>query len=157
MTTDESRKAYSLQLIASYRRPLEPFFRYIPWFSERVNKKQGQFFDGEDISGTIPIAVYDSTLLNFVRGMQETGLMDRNYPYIFRKYYLNTVFDERALIERCGLTEVDVILGIMAKYVLGGMTRGVLWNEAVEEGIFYLGLTRIKTILEMYSDVTVHR
>jgi len=148
----EKDKAYQLSLIAKYREPLEPYFRYMPWFLERKNKNLEKFYDGDEISGTFSFPVYESTLLNFVQGIQTTGLIDRNYPYLYSKYGLHSTDEELALIERCGLAEVADILAVVSKYVLGGMTKGRMWNEAVEYGIFYHALARIRDILNVYSD-----
>ena len=42
-------------------------------------------------------------------------------------------------------------MGIMAKYVLGGMTKGKLWSEAVENGVFLQALLKIKELLEVWD------
>ncbi|MDR2547215.1 MAG: hypothetical protein LBC96_06850 [Lachnospiraceae bacterium] len=155
METDNS-KEYLLQVIAHYRQPLEPFFRYIPWFLERKDKNLERLYDGDDVNGTISFPVYDSTLLGFIRAMNDTGLMDRNYPYILRRKNLYSYIDELEQIENCHLQEIDVIIGIISKYVLGGMTRGRLWNEAVEYGIFYHSLARIKFLTEIFTDTAAN-
>ena len=147
----EKEIAYQQQLAADYRQWLEPYFRYIPWFEERKGRKQARMYDGENTSATIAVPVYDSTLLNFVRGMQDTGLMNRNYPYIYSKYGLRTFSDELFRIEQCKLKNIDIIIGIISKYVLGGMTKGKLWTDAVEEGIFYHALVRIKELLDIFD------
>ena len=148
----ESDKAYRLQLIAEYRASMEPYFRYIPWFEERRGQNQTKLYDGDNTSATISVPVYDSTLLNFVRGMQDTGLMNRNYPYIYSRHGLTSFQSEIMKIQSCDLKDMDIIIGIISKYVLGGMARGKMWTSAVEEGIFYHALVRIKEILAMWTD-----
>ncbi|MDE7249966.1 MAG: hypothetical protein K2N82_08780, partial [Lachnospiraceae bacterium] len=101
---------------------------------------------------SITIPVYDGTLLNFVKEMNATGLMDRNYVYIFSRNKIHTEQDELRMIDKSELKDIENILGIMAKYVLGGMTKGVLWSRAVENGVFYHGLKRIKELLEMWDE-----
>ncbi|MCL2719602.1 MAG: hypothetical protein FWE14_12585 [Lachnospiraceae bacterium] len=149
----ENDKEYRLKLIADYRQWLDPYFRYIPWFLERKGKNQAKTYDGDNTSATISVPVYDSTLLNFIRGMQDTGLMNRNYPYVYSKYGLHSFEDEINRIEKCDLKDVDIIIGIISKYVLGGMSKGKLWTDAVEEGIFYYALVRIKQILDVWGEV----
>ena len=39
----------------------------------------------------------------------------------------------------------------MAKYVLGGMTKGMLWGVAVEEGVFLAVLLKMKEIMEFWD------
>jgi len=148
----EHDKAYRLQMIAEYRSWLEPYFRYIPWLLERKGQRQTKIYDGNNTSHTVPVPVYDSTLLNFVRGMQDTGMMNRNYPYVYSKNMLHNHEDELALIEKCELKDMDIIIGIISKYVLGGMAKGILWSDAVEEGIFYHALVRMKEILEVWGE-----
>lgn len=147
----ENEKAYRRQQIEEYRGHLEPFFRLIPWLEERMGKNQSRLYDGSDVSRSVGIPVYDSRLLHFVKEMQATGLMDRNYPYIYRKYELPTAQEEIRLINRTVLQDIHVILCIISKYVLGGMTRGKLWTDGVEEGIFYHALVRMKEILEVWD------
>ena len=101
---------------------------------------------------SVPIPVYDSTLLGFVKEMQGTGLMNRNYVYTFSRYGIRTEQDERDHIQRVELKEIEVVIDIMAKYVLGGMTKGILWSRAVENGIFLLGLKKIKELLEVWDE-----
>ncbi|MCL2051250.1 MAG: hypothetical protein FWG91_05940 [Lachnospiraceae bacterium] len=148
----ENDKEHRLQLIADYRQWLEPYFRYIPWFEERIGKNQAKLYDGDNTSQTISVPVYDSTLLNFVKSINSTGFMNRNYPYIYSKYGLTSCADELARIEKCDLKDVDVIVGIISKYVIGGMAKGKLWTDAVSEGIFYHALVRIKQILDVWGD-----
>lgn len=148
----ENDKAYRKQKIEEYRGYLDPFFRFIPWFRERMGSKQERVYDGNDVSHSVPVPVYDSTLLNFVRGMQATGLMNRNYPYIYSRHAMRTAADEISQMEHTTLKDIDVIIGIISKYVLGGMTRGRLWTDAVEEGIFYHALTRMKQILDVWDE-----
>ncbi|MDR0221321.1 MAG: hypothetical protein LBI54_07970 [Lachnospiraceae bacterium] len=149
----ENDKAYRLQVVAEYRALLDSYFRYIPWFQERMGRKLGRLYDGDaDISHTIAVPVYDSTLLSFVKGIQDTGLINRNYPYIYSQHNIHDLTDELAWIARCELQDIEVILGIVSKYVLGGMTRGQVWNDAVEDGIFYHALVRIQEILGQWTD-----
>ena len=39
----------------------------------------------------------------------------------------------------------------MAKYVLGGMIRGNLWTDAIENGIFLEALLKIRELLEVHD------
>lgn len=49
------------------------------------------------------------------------------------------------MIAQSGITEMDVLKGILSKYVMGGMTKGKLWTEAVRNRIF---LNIIKKMLK---------
>lgn len=149
----EKENLYRKELIDKYRRIMGNMFRYLPWLEERSGEKMVRNYQGSDMpQRSITIPVYDSTLLNFVKEMNATGLMDRNYVYIFSRNRIRTEQDELRMIDKSELKEIENILGIMAKYVLGGMTKGVLWSRAVENGVFYHGLKRIKELLEMWDE-----
>ena len=47
--------------------------------------------------------------------------------------------------------EAGILVAILSKYVLGGMTKGVLWGQAVEEGVFLAVLLRMKKLLEIWD------
>ncbi len=148
----ENENIYRQDKIDEYRRKLGNAFRYIPWLEEKSGGKMVQGYEGNDkLSHTIQIPVYDSTLLSFVKEMQRTGLMDRNYVYIYSRNGIKTVKDELRLIENAELEDIENIFGVMAKYVLGGLTKGILWSTAVENGVFLAGLKKIKKLLDFWD------
>lgn len=148
----ESENLFRQQTIQKYRMAFDKLFRYIPWLVQNQGKKTSHFYEGDNVpKKSIPIAVYDSTLLAFVKEMQATGLMDRNYVYILSRNGLRTEQDELDWIEKAELRNIEDVFGIMAKYVLGGMTKGYLWTQAVENGIFLQALCKIKKLLEIWD------
>ena len=40
---------------------------------------------------------------------------------------------------------------ILSKYALGGMTKGMLWNQAIEYSVFLNVLLRFKTVLDYWD------
>ncbi len=149
----EKENLYRKESIDKSRWIMGNMFRYLPWLEERSGEMMVSNYQGSDmLQISIKIPVYDSTLLNFVKEMNATGLMDRNYVYIFSRNKIHTEQDELRMIDKRELKDVENILGILAKYVLGGMTKGVLWSRAVENGVFYHGLKRIKELLEMWNE-----
>ncbi len=148
----ENENVYRQELIARYRQAMGNLFRYIAWFEEKEGRKAVQNYQGDNTPGnSIPIPVYDSTLLAFVKEMQQTGLMDRNYVYTYSRLRIQNAADELKWIQQVDLKDIEVIFAIMAKYVLGGMTRGLLWSEAVENGVFLQGLKRVKELLDIWD------
>lgn len=148
----ENENTYKQEMMDKYRMIFKDLFRYIPWFEQRKGLKTFKLYSGENLPGnSVAIPVYDSTLLAFVKEMQKSGLMDRNYVYIYSRLGLKNVQDELRVIEAAELKDMEVILGIMAKYVLGGMTKGNMWNRAEEEGIFYYSLLKIKDLLDVWD------
>lgn len=149
----ERENLYRQELVAKYQRIMKDLFRYLPWLEERSGEKMVSNYQGSDMpQGSMTIPVYDSTLLAFVKEMNATGLMDRNYVYIFSRNRIRTEQDERNMIDKTELKNIEIIFGIMAKYVLGGMTKGALWSRAVENGVFYHGLRRIKELLDIWDE-----
>lgn len=148
----ESENLYRQEMMEKYRVVFEKLFRYIPWLSEKMGQGTSHLYDEQGIGrSSIPITVYDSTLLSFVKEMQATGLMDRNYVYVFSRNFIRTAEDELNWIKKAELKNIEDIFAIMAKYVLGGMTKGNLWTEAVRNGVFLNGLLKIKELLEVYD------
>lgn len=145
----EKENTYRQEMIEKYRAKFENAFRYLPWFEERIGEKVVQNYNGADKPGnSVPIPVYDSTLLAFVKEMQRTGLFDRNYIYTYSRCKLRNAHDELQMIDQVEFKDIEIIFAIMAKYVLGGMTKGILWSEAVENGVFFYGLKKIKELLK---------
>lgn len=148
----ENENIYRQEKIEEYRRKMGKIFRYIPWLEEKAGTKLVHNYDGEKRpTHSIQIPVYDSTLLSFVKEMQGTGLMDRNYVYVYSRCGIRSVKDELRLIEQAEFEDMENIFGIMAKYVLGGMTKGILWSTAVENGVFLSGLKQIKKLLDFWD------
>lgn len=148
----ENENIYRQEMMNKYRTAMEDLFRYIPWLEQKVGAKMVQNYMGDNMpSNSVPIPVYDSTLLGFVKDMQRTGLMDRNYVYVYSRKGITNEQDELRVIGEVEFKEIEVIFGIMAKYVLGGMTKGVLWSKAVENGVFLQALKRIKELLDVWD------
>ena len=149
----ESENIYRQELVKKYRAAMGNLLRYIPWLEEKSGVKMVHNYSGDNMPDhSVPIPVYDGTLLGFVKEMQGTGLMNRNYVYTFSKYSIRTEKDELAMIDRVELKEIEIVFDIMAKYVLGGMTKGILWSRAVENGVFLLGLKKIKELLDIWDE-----
>ena len=148
----ENENAYRRETIEKYRQIMEKLFRYLPWLEEKSGNKMVSNYKGSDMpQSSISIPVYDGTLLAFVKEMNATGLMNRNYVYTFSRNKIRSEQDELRMIDQSELKDIENIFNIMAKYVLGGMTKGVLWSRAVENGVFYHGLKRIKELLDVWD------
>lgn len=124
----EIENTYRQELIQKYRQAVGNIFRYLPWLEEKSGNNMVRHYQGNNVpKKSIPIPVYDSTLLGFVKDMNATGLMDRNYVYTFSRNRIRSEQDELRIISKAELKNIEVIFDIMAKYVLGGMTKGGLW------------------------------
>lgn len=133
-----------------YLDKLTPLFAYIPYLHDKEGAKVRSIYEDSKLD-SIPVPVYDSTTLAFVKAAQNTGLIDRNYVYAYNKVGARKPKDERLFISGATFKDIDAVISIMAKYVLGGMSKGAMWSEAVEEGIWLHALIKLKELLEIYD------
>ncbi len=137
---------YRQRVVNEYKPDVQKLLRYLPWLEEKAGQNVSENFEDSGIKeSSITFPVYDGTLLSFIREVQNTNLLDRNYCYIYSRHRIRTVQDEQRMIAQSGITEMDVLKGILSKYVMGGMTKGKLWTEAVRNRIF---LNIIKKMLK---------
>lgn len=148
----ENENQYLEELMQKYRGKSENLLRYIPYFEQKLGQKNYDIYEADGkIKNSVSIPVYDSTLLAFVKEVQKTGLVDRNYVYVLSNYGIRRAEDELPTVARAEFKDIGVIYAVMAKYVLGGMTKGMMWSQAVEKGIFLECLKRLKTVLNVWE------
>ncbi len=144
--------AYRQQVVSAYKPDVERLIRYLPWLEEKAGKDISETFEGSGIKGnSITFPVYDGTLMSFIKEVQRTTLLDRNYPYIYSRNRMRTLQDELRAIDRASIKDMDILKGILSKYVLGGMTKGRLWTEAVYNRIFLNVIRKMKENLEFWD------
>lgn len=144
------------EIIDKYSKLADPLFRYIPWLQSATGTKVSSIYKGDGIDQqSISFPVYDASLLNFVSIASKTELMDKNYVYVYTRHHIKTIDDEKNFIAHTKLRDMDALAGILSKYVLGGRTKGILWNQAVENGIFLQVLLRMKELLEYREQADV--
>ena len=143
---------YRQQVVNTYKPDVEKLIRYLPWLEEKADSSVVETFEGSGIKeSSITFPVYDGTLMSFIKEVQRTGLLDRNYPYIYSQHRIRTVKDELDAIARADIKEMNVLKGILSKYVLGGMTKGRMWTEAVSNRIFLNVIKKMKENLEYWD------
>lgn len=149
----EQDKEYRQQLLLGYRKTAEPLFCYLPWLEKAVGTAVSSIYGDREIAeNSVTFPVYDGTILRFVKEAAATGLMDKNYRYIYTRNHIRNHDDERHMIAGAGLKEWDILRGILSYYVLGGRTKAMLWSEGAREGIFYLVLKKMKEIIEFWDE-----
>lgn len=139
------------QIVMEYRADLEKLLRYLPFLDKKSGKDVQTFYEGDGTYKLIPVPVYDSTLLAFVKEAKTTKFMNRNYPYTYRRYRMDTPEDERARIEKCVLRDIDIIRGILSKYILGGQTKSYLWSAGVQERIYVTALDKMQKMFAEFD------
>lgn len=144
--------AYRQQIVNTYKPDVEKLIRYLPWLEEKAGSSVAETFEGSGIKdNSITFPVFDGTLMSFIKDVQRTGLLDRNYPYIYSQYGIRTVKDELNAISRADIKEMNILKGILSKYVLGGMTKARLWTEAVTNRIFLSVIRKMKENIEFWD------
>lgn len=152
MSMEKDDIEYRRRVVNDYRPDVERLVRYLPWLEEKAGRIVSENFEGSGIGEhSIPFPVYDSSLLGFVKEAQQTKLLDRNYVYIYSKHKIRTVEDELKAISQADITQMDVLKGILSKYVLGGMTKGRMWTEAVQNRIFLKVVQKMKENLDFWG------
>lgn len=148
----ENENVYLEELMQKYREKSESLLRYIPYFEQKIGQRNYDIYQGSgEMKTSVPIPIYDSTLLAFVKEVQKTGLVDRNYVYVLSNHGIRKPADELPAVQRAEFKDIEVIYAVMAKYVLGGMTRGSMWSQAVENGIFLECLKKLKEVLNVWE------
>ncbi|MBE5884749.1 MAG: hypothetical protein E7291_10150 [Lachnospiraceae bacterium] len=143
---------YRQQVIEEYKQTVMPLLNYLPWFEQNGGRSAATIYGDQNIAEhSVTFPVYSGTLMNFVREATKTSLMEKNYAYVYTRNHIRNHDDERKLIAKADWRDWDLLRGILSKYVLGGRTKAVLWNEAVQEDIFYLVLKRMKEIIEFWD------
>ena len=119
----------STRIRNEYIKDVELLSKYMNWLEKTSGHQVESFYDGDEKQKLIQIPVYDSNLLAFVKDARKTGLMDRNYRYVYTRRKIKTVEDELHLIRHAHLKDIDVFKGILSSYVMRGQTKGAVWQK----------------------------
>ena len=112
-------------------------------------------FDQDGISQhSLVFPVYDGNLLRFIRDAEQTVFMDKNYRYVYSRFRIKSAEDELSVIRKCTILQMDVISGILSKYILGGRTKASLWSEGVRNGIFVAAITKADDLIHFWESET---
>lgn len=137
-------------LIKQYQPDAKRLVRYISWLETKRGGDVMKSFEGDGVEKTaFTFPVYDSTLLGFVKTARETQFITRNYQYVYNRNRIRNAEQEKKCVKGASLRDIDLLSGILSRYVLGGMTKSVLWAQGVESGIFLEVLYRLRDLLEI--------
>lgn len=143
---------YRRQIVERYKPDVQRLIRYLPWLQEKAGKKVSETFEGSGIKEhSVTFPVYDGTLMNFVKDVQRTKLLDRNYVYVYSRGQIRNAEDEKRVIRQCGITQMQTLEGILSKYILGGMTKGRMWSEGVQNGVLLEVVLKMKENIEFWD------
>ena len=134
------------------REDVENLLRYVSWLESKRQVSVSHIYNENGLSkNSFAFPVYDSTLLSFIREAEATKMIDSNYQYLYSEHFVRGIDDERKIIEESGIKEAGNICAIFSKYVLKGMTKGLVWEEGVFNGIFLDCILKWKKLLEIWD------
>ena len=136
------------KIIEQYKPDVQLLIRYIPWLEQKKDEQVVKEY-GREEETVLTFPVYDSTLLALVKTAQKTCFMNRNYRYIYTRYGIHSVAKEIELIEHATLREMDQLGGILSRYVMSGMTKGSVWPEAVQNGVFLALFKKLQELVDI--------
>lgn len=136
------------KIIEQYKPDVQLLIRYIPWLEQKKDEQVAKEY-GREEETVLTFPVYDSTLLALVKTAQKTCFMNRNYRYIYTRYGIHSVAKEIELIEHATLREMDLLGGILSRYVMSGMTKGSVWPEAVQNGVFLALFKKLQELVDI--------
>ena len=83
--TEEKENLYRQEKIQKYTAIFKNLFRYIPWLKEKQGQSTSHIYENEELNrSSMPVRVYDSTLLSLVKELNATGQELR--LYFFKEY-----------------------------------------------------------------------
>ena len=145
-------KAGISEKIEKYKDDVKELSRYLDYLKSKRGTVAGSYSDpSEGKKTTILVPTYDSSLLNFVKCVQKSAFLDRNYSYVFRRYNMRTAEDELKQIERTQIMEIEVLGAILSKYVIKGMTQAKMWTEGVKNGVMYEAVKKMGELIDFWS------
>ncbi len=147
----ESEKKTIAELVKEYKDVVDEICKYLPWLESKSGESPMSYVTPEGAQNTIAIPVYDSTLLSFVKMLDKTGRMNRNYDYVYKRYKIYSVQDEISMIHRADIKDMEVLFAILSKYVILGRVKGAYWVEAMKNGIYYEAVKKMREVIDFWS------
>ena len=132
-----------------YKPDVERLMRYLPWLARTSSVRS--YYEGDLEHPVIKIPVFDSIFLQFVKEVEKTRFVNKNYPYIYTRYRIKTPEDERKAMENAKITDIHIFEAVLSKYVLLGKRRAATWSESITEEIFLTALRCLKELFYSYS------
>lgn len=138
-------------IIEEYSADLKKLLVYLPYLRKQQNSVKQNFYEGEHGQKVVPVPVYDSTLLAFMKVAKTTKFVHRNYPYAYRRYKMETPEKEKEAMLKAKVSDIDLFRGVISKYVLEGMSKSVMWTIAANEGIFVTALECLDKLINEHG------
>ncbi len=138
--------------VEAYKKELNKLIPYLGWLKDKQGQLTAKSFTDEGIGQTsIAFPVYDGTLLNFIKVLSSTNLINPNYVYDYRKYRIQEGKGELQFIASAQSKDISVICSILSRYALKGRVKGNVWTEGVKNGVYLQAILKIQELLERYD------
>lgn len=148
----ENEKLTTEQFVAEYKEEVRILLKYLPWLEAKLGQNVvSQYTPEAATASTMRIPTYDGTLLAFVKCADKSKFINRNYDYVYRKYRMTDYQDELRMIARARIQDMDLLGSILSKYIIKGRTKGMMWKEGVENGVFYALISKMKELIEFWD------
>ena len=59
--------------------------------------------------------------------------------------------DELRFIENAQITDMKTLADILSSYIVRGRTKGVVWPEGVNNGVYYAVISKMKELIEFWT------
>ncbi len=148
----ESSKEGITRIIESNKSAMEMLLPYVDWLGKNVQLQVMSTYGDDGVAeNSVVFPVYDSNLMSFVRTCNKTGKMDRNYVYTFSRNRIRTVQDELKLIQNAQITNINDLWNIIAKYIIKGNTKGIMWAEGVTNGVYLQAILKMRDLISFWD------
>ena len=141
------------QILMEYREDIYKLAAYLPWLTEKSGHRASQTYGQDGIAAhSLAFPVFDSNLLRFVKEAENTKFMNTNYPYIYSRYRMRNSAEEITQIQGATIQQMNILGGILSKYILGGKTKARLWSMGMEDGIFLDTIQKMKDLADFWEN-----
>lgn len=149
----ENEKNSTDELLKEYKDEVVALSKYIPWFEAKQGQNVMSMYtpEGGVPSRQMAIPTYDSTLLSFVNHFKTSKHLNKNYHYVYSRYSIRSVADEFRMIDRARIQEMDILFSILSSYIIKGRTKGMVWKEGVENGVFLACVSKMRELIEFWD------
>ena len=143
------------QVLEIYKDDVYKLSEYIPWLVDKSGKSVSSVYTQDGVgTNSVSFPVYDSTLMAFIKTAENTAFMDRNYKYVYTRNRISNYKDELKIIRECTILQMDILGGILSKYILGGRTKSTYWREGMDYGVFCEVILKAKELVDFWVNAT---
>lgn len=147
----DSEKKSTKEMVDEYRGIVSEISKYESWLETKSSAELVSSYTPEGAGNTLSFPVYDPTLLSFIKLLEKSGRVNKNYDYVYKRYKIYSEEDEISLIHRANLTDMEMLFAILSKYVILGRTKGLVWKKGVENTVFYECVKKMRELIEFWD------